>query len=117
MRVQLQGAHPALGFIRPLLERNFEIVGEDGSPDALVAFGPVKAVPRSVDRLVLVTDDPAPTFPHASTLVIGATPPTGGASHARLSTDHPAELLSLIDGFLRYPDRFPAGVTREAAAV
>jgi len=117
MRVQLQGGHPALGFIRPLLGRNFELVDAGGSPKALVVFGPTTTVPQSVDRIVLVTDEPTPAISRVRTLVIGATPPAGVASHARLDTGHPAELLSLIDGFLRYPERFPAGGTREAAAV
>ena len=117
MRLLLLGTHPAIDFLRPLLERHYELVDAGGSPAALVAFGVGANVPHTVDRVIHVTDDPHGVMPVAKTLVIGATPPTAEVSHARLTTDHPAELLSLIDGFLRYPDRFPVGVTREAAAV
>jgi hypothetical protein len=116
VRIALHGTHPALDFVRPLLARNYDLVGADDSPEALVAFEPVAAVPDSVELAVFVAVRPPPAV-RARTLVIGAAPEDDGASHASLAslaslaTDHPAELLSLIDGFLRYPARFPVGDT------
>ena len=113
MKIALHGSHPALDFVRPLLARNYDLVGVDDSPEGLVAFGPV-AVPDSVELAVFVAVRP-PVRLSARTLVIGAAPSDDTAGHATLATEHPAELLSLIDGFLRYPARFPVGDAKATA--
>ena len=121
MRIALHGTHPALDFVRPLLARNYDLVDAGDSPEALVAFEPVAAVPDSVELAVHVAVRP-PIPVRARTLVIGAAPGEGPdegtsdrTSHANLATGHPAELLGLIDGFLRYPARFPlAAADRES---
>ena len=114
MKIALHGSHPALDFVRPLLARNYDLVGVDDSPEGLVAFGPVAAVPDSVELAVFVAVRP-PVRLSARTLVIGAAPSDDAAGHATLATEHPAELLSLIDGFLRYPARFPVGDAKATA--
>jgi hypothetical protein len=114
VRIALHGAHPALDFVRPLLARNYDLVGAGDSPEALVAFEPVAAVPDSVGLAVFVAVRP-PVPLSARTLVIGAAPEVDdGTSHATLATGHPAELLSLIDGFLRYPARFPVSAGQQS---
>ena len=114
MKIALYGTHPALDFVRPLLARNYDLVGVDDSPEALVAFEPVAAVPESVGLAVFVAARP-PVSTSARTLVVGAAPEENDdTSHATLATEHPAELLSLIDGFLRYPARFPVGAVKAA---
>ena len=84
------------------------------TPTVLVTTDPHATIAETIARVILISDDPQPvTLP---TLVIGSTP-VAGASHARLTTGHPAELLSLIDGYLRHAERFPAGSTTAAARV
>lgn len=114
IRILVSGRHPALDFVLPMLERHYALTANADEATALLAFAPVGCVPPSVERVIVVTDEPVGPLP-VDALVIGATAPPDGAAHARLATAHPAELLSLIDGYLRYPWRFPRGTTVEAA--
>jgi hypothetical protein len=102
---------PHRDFLVAMLARHYDPAA---TPTVLVTTDPHETPAETVDRVILISDHPRPvTLP---TLVIGSTP-ARGASHARLTTGHPAELLSLIDGYLRHAERFPAGSTTAAARI
>jgi len=107
---------PHRDFLVAMLARHYD---KAATPTVLVTTDPRATVAATVGRVILISDRPpdaAITAAAVPTLVIGATS-APGCSHATLSTGHPAELLSLIDGYLRHPERFPAGVTTAAARV
>ena len=107
---------PHRDFLVAMLARHYD---QAATPAVLVTTDPRATVATTVGRVILISDRPpdaAITAAAVPTLVIGATS-APGCSHATLSTGHPAELLSLIDGYLRHPERFPAGVTTAAARV
>jgi len=104
---------PHRAFLEAMLARHFDLAE---TPTVLVTTDAHGPVGESIRRVILVSDDPATAPPALPTLVIGATPAAGSA-HARLDTAHPAELLSLIDGYLRHPERYPAGRTTAAVPV
>lgn len=109
--ITLAAGVPHRDFLGAMLARHYD-PAEPAT--VLVTTDAHSPVAGTIARIILITDDPAPTG--LPTLVIGATP-LPRASHARLATGHPAELLSLIDGYLRHPERFPAGATKAAARV
>ena len=101
---------PHRDFLTAMLARHYNLAE---TPTVLITTAPTAPVADTIERIIQITDAPWPTT--LPTLVIGPTAhPTAG--HARLGTAHPAELLSVIDGYLRHPERFPAGVTREPVA-
>ena len=102
---------PHRDFLTAMLARHYPAAE---TPTVLITTDAHAPVAATVARVILITDTPAPT--NLPTLVIGTTA-MPGAGHARLATGHPAELLSLIDGYLRHPERFPAGATKAAARV
>jgi hypothetical protein len=102
---------PHRAFLAAMLQRHYALTG---TPTVLVTTDPNAPVADTIARVILITDRPAAIS--RPTLVIGPTS-APGASHARLATSHPAELLSLIDGYLRHPERFAAGRTTAAAKV
>ena len=107
---------PHRDFLVAMLARHYDPAA---TPTVLVTTDPRVPVAATVGRIILISDRPsaaAITAAAVPTLVIGSTS-AAGCSHATLSTGHPAELLSLIDGYLRHPERFPAGVTTAAARV
>jgi hypothetical protein len=102
---------PHRDFLVAMLARHYDPAA---TPTVLVTTDPHETPAETVDRVILISDHPRPvTLP---TLVIGSTR-AAGASHARLTTGHPAELLSLIDGYLRHAERFAPGRTTAAARV
>ncbi|WP_411699568.1 hypothetical protein [Conyzicola sp.] len=104
---------PHRAFLVAMLARHYDPAQP---PTVLITTDPTTPVADTIDRIIQITDAPWPTT--RPTLVIGADPPTDpSASHARLATAHPAELLSVIDGYLRHPESYPAGRTREPARV
>ena len=117
--ITIDATVPHRDFLVAMLARHYDPAA---TPTVLVTTDPRVPVAATVGRIILISDRPpaaattAATIAAVPTLVIGATS-APGCSHATLSTGHPAELLSLIDGFLRHPERFPAGVTTAAARV
>ena len=104
---------PHRDFLAAMLARHYTLAE---TPTVLITTDPAAPVADTIERIIQITDAPWPTA--LPTLVIGGTAsarPT--ASHARLATTHPAELLSVIDGYLRHPERFPAGTVRAASRV
>ena len=98
-------------FLAAMLARHYNLAE---TPTVLITTGPTAPVADTIERIIQITDSPwRTTLP---TLVIGPTAhPT--ASHARLATAHPAELLAVIDGYLRHAERYPRGATSEPARV
>ena len=109
--IALDAAVPHRAFLAAMLARHYS---PTDAPTVLITTDARAPLADTIARIILITDAPAPTS--RPTLVIGRTA-LPHASHARLATGHPAELLSVIDGYLRHPERFPAGVTTAAARV
>jgi len=105
---------PHRDFLEAMLARHYAPTEAAGPAIVLITTDPHTPVADTIARIILITDHPAPTT--RPTLVIGSTA-LPHASHARLTTGHPAELLSLIDGYLRHPERYPAGATTAAMRV
>jgi len=102
---------PHRAFLAAMLARHYDLAE---TPSVLITTDATTPVADTIARVILISDSPGPaTLP---TLVVGSTA-APGAAHARLATTHPAELLSVIDGYLRHPERYPAGATREPARV
>ena len=113
--ITIDATVPHRDFLVAMLARHYD---QAATPAVLVTTDPRATVAATVGRIILISDRPpaAASIAAVPTLVIGATS-APGCSRATLSTGHPAELLSLIDGYLRHPERFPAGVTTAAARV
>lgn len=110
--ITLASGVPHRAFLEAMLARHFD---PDRAPTVLVttdAHGPVAA---SIRRVILIGDGPS-NPPGLPTLVVGPAP-APGCGHARLATAHPAELLSVIDGYVRHPERYAAGQTTVAVPV
>ncbi|WP_411701191.1 hypothetical protein [Conyzicola sp.] len=113
--ITLAATVPHRDFLEAMLARHYTPAA---TPTVLITTDPHTPVVDTVARIILITDDPLPsTTPTVlPTLVIGRTA-LPDAAHVRLATTHPAELLSVIDGYLRHPERFPVGATTAAARV
>jgi hypothetical protein len=109
--ITLAASVPHHDFLAAMLARHYDLAE---TPTVLVTTDATLPVADTIERVILISDVPAPTT--LPTLVIGAAAGPA-AAHARLATGHPAELLSVIDGYLRHPERYPAGSTREPARV
>jgi len=111
---------PHRAFLTAMLARHYDLAG---TPTVLITTDAAVPVADTIARVILITHSSdnsdsllAPYLPARPTLVIGPAA-IAGAAHARLATAHPAELLAVIDGYLRHPERYPVGTTREPARV
>ena len=102
---------PHRAFLTAMLARHYDLAA---TPTVLITTELASPVADTIERVILIGNVPANTG--LPTLVIAPTP-TPRAAHASLATGHPAELLSVIDGFLRHPERFAVGSTKAAARV
>ncbi|GAB3604875.1 hypothetical protein GCM10027413_02840 [Conyzicola nivalis] len=124
--ITLAATVPHRAFLAAMLARHYDLAQP---PTVLITTDPHTPVADTIRRVILITDGPITDGPITDTpitdtpaplplptLIIG---PTGhpAAGHARLATSHPAELLSVVDGYLRHPELYPAGRTREPARI
>ena len=118
--ITLTDTVPHRAFLTAMLARHYDLAE---TPTVLITTDAAVPVADTIARVILITHSPdnsdsrlAPDLPARSTLVIGPAA-IADAAHARLATAHPAELLAVIDGYLRHPERYPVGTTREPTRV